>query len=107
MIKPTDSTTPKLTTIDRFSLPDSRGRFGPYGGSYVPETLSHPLSELNQAYLAVKKDSTFRDELNFLLRTFAGRPTELYYAERLSEEIGGVWPHRSFNSERTKKCKPQ
>ena len=90
MIKPTDSTTPKLTTIDRFSLPDSRGRFGPYGGSYVPETLSHPLSELNQAYLAVKKDSSFRDELNFLLRTFAGRPTELYYAERLSKEIGGA-----------------
>jgi tryptophan synthase beta chain len=90
MIKPTDSTTPNLTTIDRFSLPDSRGRFGPYGGSYVPETLSHPLSELNQAYLAVKKDSTFRDELNFLLRTFAGRPTELYHAERLSEEIGGA-----------------
>ena len=81
---------PNLNKIDRFSLPDERGRFGPYGGSYVPETLSHPLSELNAAYLKAKQDPAFQEELAFLLRTFAGRPTELYFAERLTKEIGGA-----------------
>ena len=79
-----------LNKIDRFSLPDERGRFGPYGGSYVPETLSHPLSELSAAYLKAKQDPAFQKELAFLLRTFAGRPTELYFAERLTKEIGGA-----------------
>ena len=76
--------------IDRFSLPDEKGRFGPYGGSYVPETLSHPLAELTEAYLDAKQDPAFQEELAFLLRTFAGRPTELYFAERLTKEIGGA-----------------
>ena len=76
--------------IDRFSLPDEKGRFGPYGGSYVPETLSHPLAELTEAYLDAKQDPAFQKELAFLLRTFAGRPTELYFAERLTKEIGGA-----------------
>ena len=75
---------------DRFSLPDEKGRFGPYGGSYVPETLYHPLKELNDAYLEAKSDSSFKNELNQLLREFAGRPTELYFAERLTNEIGGA-----------------
>ena len=78
---------PNFNKIDRFSLPDERGRFGPYGGSYVPETLSHPLSELTAAYLKAKQDPAFQEELAFLLRTFAGRPTELYFAERLTKEI--------------------
>ena len=69
MIKPEDQTYSK--TIDRFSLPDDRGRFGPYGGSYVPETLSHPLRELNDSYLAAQKDSAFQQELDFLLKSFA------------------------------------
>lgn len=90
MIKPAESTISKLNKIDRFSLPDKQGRFGPYGGSYVPETLSHPLSELTEAYLEAKKDPAFQEELSFLLRTFAGRPTELYFAERLTKEIGGA-----------------
>jgi len=90
MIKPSESTMTNLNKIDRFSLPDERGRFGPYGGSYVPETLSHPLSELSAAYLKAKQDPAFQEELAFLLRTFAGRPTELYFAERLTQEIGGA-----------------
>jgi len=60
----------------RFELPDSSGRFGPYGGSFVPETLYHPLSELNDAYLSAKKDPSFQQELKCLLKEFAGRPTE-------------------------------
>ena len=74
---------------DRFDLPDSSGRFGPYGGSYVPETLYHPLSELNEAYLEAKNDPSFEAELS-RLKEFAGRPTELYYAERLTKELGGA-----------------
>lgn len=75
---------------DRFSLPDDKGRFGPYGGSFVPETLAHPLNELNTAYSEAQKDQGFRKELQHLLRTFAGRPTELYHAKRLSEKFGGA-----------------
>jgi len=90
MIKPAESTMSNSNKIDRFSLPDERGRFGPYGGSYVPETLSHPLCELTEAYLDARQDPTFQEELAFLLRTFAGRPTELYFAERLTKEIGGA-----------------
>ena len=66
---------------NRFSLPDEKGRFGPYGGSYVPETLYHPLKELNDAYLEAKTDPAFKEELNRLLKEFAGRPTELYFAD--------------------------
>jgi len=90
MIKPAESTMSNSNKIDRFSLPDEKGRFGPYGGSYVPETLSHPLAELTEAYLDAKQDPAFQKELAFLLRTFAGRPTELYFAERLTKEIGGA-----------------
>lgn len=90
MIKPAESTMSNSNKIDRFSLPDEKGRFGPYGGSYVPETLSHPLAELTEAYLQAKQDPAFQEELAFLLRTFAGRPTELYFAERLTKEIGGA-----------------
>jgi len=78
------------SNIDKLSLPDESGRFGRYGGSYVPETLSHPLRELNIAYLESQKDSHFNDELNKLLKTFAGRPTELYYAEQLTKNCGGA-----------------
>ena len=73
-----------------FHSPDEKGRFGPYGGSFVPETLSHPLRELNEAYLEARKDPTFANELSKLLRTFAGRPTELYSAEQLTKQRGGA-----------------
>ena len=76
--------------LDRFSLPDANGRFGPYGGAYVPETLFHPLRELAEAYEEAKRDSAFQEELSRQLKTFAGRPTELYFAERLTRELGGA-----------------
>ncbi|MAS79843.1 MAG: tryptophan synthase subunit beta [Opitutae bacterium] len=90
MIKDAQSSNHDFIPLDRFSLPDANGRFGPYGGSYVPETLSHPLRELNEAYLEAKQCPDFREELEGLLRTFAGRPTELYFAERLSNRLGGA-----------------
>ena len=79
-----------LETFDRNSIPDDKGRFGPYGGSFVPETLCYPLQELSEAYDEAKSDPEFKSELDDLLKSFAGRPTELYYAERLSKKIGGA-----------------
>jgi tryptophan synthase beta chain len=90
MIKTNEKFDSKFEQVDRFSLPDENGRFGPYGGSYVPETLSHPLRELNDAYLDARKDPEFEKELSHLLRTFAGRPTELYFAEQLTKQMGGA-----------------
>jgi len=69
--------------------PDTRGRFGPYGGRYVPETLMAPLEELERAYLAARADGSFARELDSLLRNFAGRPTPLQFAPRLTEHLGG------------------
>ena len=76
--------------IDRFSLPDTRGHFGPYGGMYVPETLMGPLYDLTDAYLETRSDPDFQNELAHQLKEFAGRPTELYYAERLTKHLGGA-----------------
>ena len=90
MIQEAKTTNATSTPFDRFSLPDESGRFGPYGGSFVPETLSHPLRELNDAYLDARKDPEFQSELDQMLRCFAGRPTELYCAERLSDRLGGA-----------------
>jgi len=78
------------TAIDRYALPDACGHFGIYGGMYVPETLVTPLQELAAAYEDARADPVFRDELNFLLKQYAGRPTELYFAERLTEVCGGA-----------------
>ncbi len=69
--------------------PDARGRFGPYGGRYVPETLFAPVEELERAYREAREDPKFRSELESLLRDFAGRPTPLQLAERLTERLGG------------------
>jgi len=66
------------------------GRFGPYGGRYVPETLVHPLDELTRAYEAAKTDPEFQAEFEHLLRNYAGRETPLYFARRLSEHLGGA-----------------
>ncbi|MEM1221351.1 MAG: tryptophan synthase subunit beta [Verrucomicrobiota bacterium] len=76
--------------VEPTSLPDARGHFGKYGGMYVPETLMTPLFELTEAYHAARKDPQFQEELDFQLREFAGRPTNLYFAERLSEYCGGA-----------------
>ncbi len=70
--------------------PDARGHFGPYGGRYVPEVLMAPLEELEEAYLAARQDPAFQAELRQLLSAYAGRPTPLYFARRLSEATGGA-----------------
>ena len=72
------------------SQPDSTGHFGPYGGRFVPEVLMAPLEELEHAYLAASKDPQFRAELDDLLKNYAGRPTPLYFAKRMSQELGGA-----------------
>jgi tryptophan synthase beta chain len=70
--------------------PDAGGHFGPYGGRYVPEVLMAPLEELELAYLEARGDAEFQTELSDLLRNYAGRPTPLYHARRLSEKLGGA-----------------
>src|SRR5207302_1987990 len=65
------------------------GRFGPYGGRYVPETLMVPLFELERAYLEAKSDASFQAQFENLLKNFAGRPTPLQFASRLTEKLGG------------------
>lgn len=72
------------------SLPDATGHFGRYGGIFVPETLMTALSELSEAYAAARKDPSFEAELTHHLKEFAGRPTELYFAERLTRHCGGA-----------------
>ena len=72
------------------SLPDERGHFGPYGGRFVAETLMHPLNELTAAYEKYLQDDEFLAELDADLAHFVGRPSPLYFAERLSRENGGA-----------------
>ncbi|MHB8413155.1 MAG: tryptophan synthase subunit beta [Candidatus Acidiferrales bacterium] len=71
------------------TVPDERGRFGAYGGRYVPETLMAPLEELERAYNEARADASFQKELDDLLRNFAGRPTPLQFAPRLTKHLGG------------------
>lgn len=71
-------------------LPDSLGHFGPYGGMFVPETLMPALREVEEAYLAAKADPAFQKELARYLADYAGRPTPLYFAERLTRHLGGA-----------------
>jgi tryptophan synthase beta chain len=72
------------------SLPDIHGNFGLYGGMHVPEPLVTPLTELAEQYAIVRKDPTFQAELDDLLANYAGRPTPLYFAERLTQSLGGA-----------------
>ena len=71
-------------------LPDSRGYFEDFGGRFVPETLMSALEELEKSYLRLKDDLGFREELDLLLRTYAGRPTPLYFARNLTDYAGGA-----------------
>jgi tryptophan synthase beta chain len=71
-------------------VPDTTGHFGPYGGMFVPETLMAPLQELAAEYEKAKVDPAFRSELKFLLEEYAGRPTPLYLAARMTERLGGA-----------------
>jgi tryptophan synthase beta chain len=77
-------------TLDRFSLPDDGGHFGDYGGVFVPETLMTALKELGEVYEEARKDESYLAELRGNLKEFAGRPTELYFAERLTQYCGGA-----------------
>jgi tryptophan synthase beta chain len=72
------------------TVPDATGHFGPYGGRFVPETLMHPLQELEEEYFRAQKDPEFQRELAYYLEEFCGRPTPLYFAERLTRELGGA-----------------
>jgi tryptophan synthase beta chain len=78
-----------LNTLD-WNQPDAQGHFGPFGGRYVPETLMHPLKELEDEYFRAQTDPAFQDELSYYLKEFVGRPTPLYFAERLTRELGGA-----------------
>ncbi len=69
---------------------NSDGKFGPYGGQFVPETLMPALAELEAAYVEAQADETFRSELDRLLKTYVGRPTPLTHARRLTERLGGA-----------------
>jgi tryptophan synthase beta chain len=76
--------------IDYAAYPDAHGRFGPYGGIYVAETLMAPLAELTAAYLRLRDDAEFIAELDRDLKHYVGRPSPIYHAERLSKKIGGA-----------------
>jgi len=76
--------------IEFANLPDARGHFGPYGGMFVPETLMTALNDLTQEYLKAREDADFQRQLSWLLQEYAGRPTPLYFAERLTQTLGGA-----------------
>ncbi|MGG4197180.1 tryptophan synthase subunit beta [Paenibacillus jamilae] len=86
MEKSSATATAAATTV----LPDEKGRFGPFGGRFVPETLMSALLELEEAYRTHVKDPEFQAELIKLLTQYSGRPTSLYYAERLTAKLGGA-----------------
>jgi tryptophan synthase beta chain len=73
-----------------YDLPDERGHFGPYGGVFVAETLSHALDELRAAYAAARNDPQFEAEFRYELKHYVGRPSPIYFAKRLTEQCGGA-----------------
>ena len=79
-----------MSAVTADNLPDATGHFGPYGGRFVPETLMHPLQELEEEYFRAQQDPEFQRELAYYLEEFCGRPTPLYFAERLTRELGGA-----------------
>ena len=70
--------------------PDGAGRFGDFGGRFVAETLMPLILDLEREYRAAKQDPAFKDEFEYLLRQYVGRPSPLYFAERLTEALGGA-----------------
>src|ERR1700726_4346786 len=76
-------------SLELKQMPDVQGHFGPYGGVFVPETLMPAISELRDEYERARQDQKFKLELDRLLRSFCGRPTPLYFAERLTEKLKG------------------
>ena len=79
-----------MSAVANLNLPDATGHFGPFGGRYVPETLMHPLQELEEEYFRAQHDPEFQKELSYYLTEFVGRPTPLYFAERLTKELCGA-----------------
>ena len=79
-----------MVTTMRTKLPDDRGRFGDFGGKFVPETVMAALTELEVAYRAAQDDAGFSEQLEHLMRNYAGRPTALYFAENLTRHCGGA-----------------
>jgi tryptophan synthase beta chain len=79
-----------MSAIAAEKVPDVTGHFGPYGGRYVPETLMHPLQELEEEYFRSQQDADFQREFEYYLKEFCGRPTPLYFAERLTQASGGA-----------------
>ncbi len=79
-----------MTKQEIYMLPDEKGYFEEFGGRFVPETLMYALEELTDAYLKLKEDPSFWEELNHYLKDFAGRPTPLYFAKRLTDYVGGA-----------------
>ncbi|GIP58207.1 tryptophan synthase subunit beta [Paenibacillus sp. FSL W8-0186] len=71
-------------------VPDEQGRFGPFGGRYVPETLMNALIELEESYRKYEDDPEFLEDIRYLLKQYSGRETPLYYAQRLTEHLGGA-----------------
>ncbi len=76
-----------MTAKKRKQMPDHRGRYGEYGGRYVPETVMYALEELEEFYFSIKKDRSFKHELSGYLNSFVGRPSPLYHAQRLSQYL--------------------
>ena len=72
------------------AIPDKRGRFGKYGGQYVPETLMPAMLELEEIYARVRRDRNFQKELQDILKQYVGRPTPLYFAKQLTKTLGGA-----------------
>ncbi|SMP54540.1 tryptophan synthase subunit beta [Noviherbaspirillum suwonense] len=83
-------TRPPEGQTEQYNLPDARGHFGPYGGSFVSETLTHALTELREAYAHYQNDREFMEEFHYELKHFVGRPSPIYHAKRWSEIVGGA-----------------
>src|SRR5215467_14854055 len=85
-----------MTAAPTNAAPPVRGRFGPYGGQYVPETIMPALEELDAGFRAAMADTSFQADLTHLLRTFVGRPTPLYEATHFAEQLGSgrIWLKR-------------
>ena len=79
-----------ISPQDSQNLPDAHGHFGQFGGMFVPETLIAALTELDEAYQKARGDEAFQSELAQLLHDYCGRETPLYFAERLTEKLGGA-----------------
>ncbi|XLZ70349.1 tryptophan synthase subunit beta [Massilia sp. SR12] len=90
MKTPLDSAPAHLFHASTYHLPDATGHFGPYGGSFVAETLSYALAELRDAYARYSKDELFLEEFRYELKHFVGRPSPVYHAKRWSQQLGGA-----------------